>query len=354
MRSAASAIRNLVCAGARARAARGGALLVAAIAFGAGCSRPGASSGAAYDLSDIRFGSERAVVLSRWVVRGEVQRFGLGIARVDAPREIELVAEGEEVAAGSRRWRARVLAVRRSQSIVLGPKDLLKVGGDGPRVAAPGSGSLAALRGTELRLRSDGAGALARERELPSFEMENEAQRELLAPFDLRVLPCPERAVVGEQASEQSAVWRLPAQGGTLELRWRCAALPPTSPALLRLAAPVEAAWWREGSAREGQATRRGHGTATWEIDLERRRFRGFELLLDGVLEPDAGSDPDVQASARLQVELRWQPADWEPTDRDARAARAARSTARALVRVFLDTFVRREHRTARGGREGG
>jgi hypothetical protein len=227
---------------------------------------------------------------------------------------------------------------------------LLKVTGDGPGNVDPALGALAALRGSELRLRSEGAGALALERELPAFEMAGaEAERELLAQFDLRVLPCPERVAVGESASEQSAIWRLPARGGTLELRWRCAALPSASPGLLRLAAPVEAAWWREGAARDAQATRRGRGTATWEIDLERRRFRGFELVLDGVLEPDAGADPGVQASARLQVELRW-----EPFDRDAWTARAARSAARALARLFVDTFSGRARELGRRGRAGG
>ncbi|MBL8899983.1 MAG: hypothetical protein JNM84_20300 [Planctomycetes bacterium] len=282
-------------------------------------------------------------MLSRWVVRGEVQRFGIGIARVDAPRELELDVEEENAPSGSRRWRARVISVRRSQSIVLGRKELLDVRGEAARSAAPFGDGIEGLAGQQLRVRSEGAGRLSRANELPRLEVPSEElEARLLSSFDLRVLPCPEHAAIGERAPEQSAIWRLPAAGGTLELRWRSSALPPTNPARLRLAAPVEAAWWREGTAREGPPTRRGRGTATWELDLERRRFLAFELVLEGLLEPDLGAEPEVHVNANLTIELRWEPFDrYGLVGRDVSRAfleatlRYARAASEVLARVL-------------------
>jgi hypothetical protein len=289
---------------------------------------------ATLDLADIGFGAERSLVRARWTLRGEVQRFGLGVARVDALRECELDVQPEApraIEAGSefpRSFRARLVSARQSQSFVLGTENLLDAAPSNPLVGAIGS---------SLRYLCAGRGALARSAEHPRIAaQEGVLSAEILELLELRLLPIPARLVGEEAAPEEREVWRLPANAGTLELRWRTRAARSARGAVLPLEAEVLSRWWRAGADRAGAPTRTLSGLARWGIDLARRRFESFELELEGALEPDLGAEPGVRASARIAVELRW-----EAIDRDAWAARGARSAWHVLARLLIDTFQR-------------
>lgn len=292
------------------------------------------SAVATLELEDIGFGEERSLVRARWTLRGEVQRFGLGVARVDALREFELDmqqdAPGEARAASEpqRTYRARLVSARQSQSFVLGTENLLE--------ASPGAPLVAAI-GSSWRYVCAGRGALCRSAEHPRVSVpDDEAPAGLAELLELRLLPAPSRLVGAEPAPEERALWRLPAEGGTLELRWRTRAAPYAREGALPLEAEVTSRWWRAGADREGPPTRTGSGRARWEIDLARRRFESFELELEGAFDPDPGAEPGVRSSARISVELRW-----ETIDPGAWAARGARSVGRMLSRLLVETFQR-------------
>jgi hypothetical protein len=308
----------------------GCALLVvlSAVALWAWRERTTTPAEVVFELGDISFGAERALVRARWSVRGEVQRFGLGVARVDSIREVELDTEGEPGTGGARRWRARLHSARQSQSFVLGTENLLE-----PAPRSP----LASWVGASLHYVSEGGGKLHRAGEHPRLDAPSgELEGGLRDLLELRALPCPERLTDSGTAREEHATWRLPEGGGSLELRWRARVLQPPSGPLLRIAAEVDARWWRAGSDRAEAPTRTGAGTAAWEIHLGLRRFERFELAIDGVLEPDPGAEPEVSSTARLVVELHW-----DTVDRDAWAWRAARGAARVLARLLAETFQR-------------